>query len=115
MPLWRLIVQGKCPRCRQGDIFRTWMQIYDMCPSCELKFNRESGYFLGALYIEYGIAGVIIGVFAVVLHAGWKIDIPRSAGLGTVFFMPFIPLTIRLSRTLWIYWDQWVDPAESGR
>jgi len=28
----------------------------ERCPACDLKFEREEGYFLGAMYIGYALA-----------------------------------------------------------
>jgi len=55
-----------CPRCRMGKIFRSnlyrgvdwgiywgFPKMNDCCPACGLLFNREPGYFLGAMYISY--------------------------------------------------------------
>jgi hypothetical protein len=35
--------------------------MYDSCPVCGLRFLREAGYFLGAMYISYtlGVATVL--------------------------------------------------------
>ena len=47
----RGILQQLCPRCRAGKIFHksVWVfpQMYERCPACDLKFEREAGYFLG--------------------------------------------------------------------
>jgi len=39
----------------------------DRCPACGLRFNREPGYFLGAMYISYGMALALIFVFGAIL------------------------------------------------
>ena len=52
-------VQAKCPRCRRGDLFATPMYGLKMqkmnvkCPHCEMKFEREPGYFYVAMFISY--------------------------------------------------------------
>jgi hypothetical protein len=55
----RGILQQLCPRCRAGKIFRksVWLfpGMYERCPVCGLKFEREDGYFLGAMYISYAL------------------------------------------------------------
>ena len=53
-----------CPRCRIGSIFRSsifrgYPSMRERCPVCQLKFEREQGYFLGAMYISYGLALLI--------------------------------------------------------
>ena len=46
------ILYQRCPRCRSGSIFRTsifrgFPRMNERCPVCNLKFEREQGYFLG--------------------------------------------------------------------
>jgi hypothetical protein len=82
----------------------------ERCPVCNLKFEREQGYFLGAMYISYGLALVMITLFTAGLWAatGWWIT---SATIwGVVLFLPFAPTITLFSRVLWIYLDQTTDP-----
>ena len=38
------------------SIFRGFPKMNERCAICDLKFEREEGYFLGAMYISYGLA-----------------------------------------------------------
>jgi uncharacterized protein (DUF983 family) len=107
------ICHGKCPRCAEGRIFETFTKVRAKCAKCGLSFDRESGYFLGALYIEYGIAGAILAVLTLILHAVLTLRLQTAILAAFIVFLPFIPLTIHLSRTLWIYWDNAVDPQKA--
>ena len=109
------ILRQLCPRCRSAKIFRSTIylglpKMHDRCSQCGLRFNREPGYFLGAMYISYGIALVLISALAVGLWAvtDWRID--RVAIWAIVMFLPFVPALTLLSRVLWIYLDQKSDP-----
>ena len=86
--------------------------MHDRCPGCGLLFNREPGYFLGAMYVSYGLALVIITVFGAVLWAvtNWRVD--KIAIWAVVLFLPFAPILTLLSRVLWIYLDQKFDPEK---
>jgi uncharacterized protein (DUF983 family) len=42
------IVQLRCPRCLQGQVFATLFRMHEQCPVCGLRFEREPGYFTGA-------------------------------------------------------------------
>ena len=60
------ILRQRCPRCRTGNIFpysvfRGFPRMHERCPACGLKFEREPGYFLGAMYVSYGLGIGIIG------------------------------------------------------
>lgn len=84
--------------------------MHDRCPNCGLRFNREPGYFLGAMYISYALALVMIVALGAVLWAltDWRID--KIAIWAVLLFLPFAPILALLSRVLWIYFDQTIDP-----
>jgi uncharacterized protein (DUF983 family) len=67
----KAILHQLCPRCRAGTIFRKSVFLFpamrERCPVCDLKFEREEGYFLGAMYIGYALALAMIAVFGVLL------------------------------------------------
>ena len=84
-----------------------------MCPRCsvcDLKFQREEGYFLGAMYISFGLALVIIALIAVLLWAvtGWWIT--KAVTWAVILFLPLAPGISLFARVLWIYLDQAFDP-----
>ena len=86
--------------------------MYERCPVCDLKFQREAGYFLGAMYISYGVALVIILLIAAVLWVAtnWRID--KITIWAILLFLPLaLPITL-FARVLWIYLDQSVDPEK---
>ena len=84
--------------------------MHDRCPNCGLLFNREPGYFLGAMYIAYGLALGFIAAVGAALWAltGWHVD--RIAICAVLLFLPFVPMLTLLARVLWIYLDQKIDP-----
>ena len=84
--------------------------MYDRCPNCGLLFNREPGYFLGAMYISYGLALAVIAVIGAALWVltSWRVD--KIALWAVLLFLPFIPMLTLLARVLWIYLDQKIDP-----
>ena len=115
---WVGILHQLCPRCRTGSIFSTsifriFPRMNERCPHCGLKFEREQGYFLGAMYISYGIATVAISLLALLVWAVLRWDLPESVGAGFVLFVPAASLVTFFSRVLWIYLDQSIDPDRS--
>jgi hypothetical protein len=87
--------------------------MYERCPTCGLKFEREDGYFLGAMYIGYGLG---IGAIAVLAALVWEIfqwSLMKSTVWGMVLFLPFTPVLTWMARVLWIWMDQGIDPDRS--
>ena len=114
------ILRQRCPRCRLGRIFRYsifqgFPKMWERCPNCDLKFQREEGYFLGAMYISFGLALVSIALIALVLWAitGWWIT--KDMIWAVVLFLPLAPAISLLARVLWIHLDQAFDPEPAGR
>lgn len=111
---WQGILRALCPRCRTGKIFRrsVWLfpGMFERCPFCNLKFEREAGYFLGAMYIGYGLGIVAIAVLSALVWEVLKWPIVKSTFAGIVLFVPLAPVLTWMARVLWIYMDQAIDP-----
>lgn len=108
--------RGRCPRCRAGRIFAGSLRMHETCPVCHLGFNREPGYFVGAMYVSYGLAVAIIAALTVVLSyevlPQWPLEWVVLA--ATAVFLPLVPAVFRYSRIVWIHVDRYVDPADEA-
>src|SRR5262249_43190143 len=85
--LWALLRQ-RCPRCRVGRMFRGSITMNDPCPVCGLLFQREEGYFLGALYVSYALSSILLIAFYVAAYnllPGWD-SIPLAL-LAVVLYL----------------------------
>jgi hypothetical protein len=87
----------------------------DPCPCCGLLFQREEGYFLGAMYMSYPITSAIL----IPIYFGLSELLPTwhslaIVPLATVLFLPFMPAVFRYSRVLWIYFDRLGDPYDES-
>jgi hypothetical protein len=97
----------------RSSIYFSFAKMHKRCPVCDLRFAREPGYFLGAMYFSYLLALVLIAGFAAALWlvTGWRID--KVVLWAIVAFLPFAPLLSLLSRVIWVYFDQTFDPEHS--
>jgi uncharacterized protein (DUF983 family) len=103
------------PRCRAARIFRKsivtgFPRMHERCPNCGLKFEREQGYFLGAMYISYGLALITIAVLGLLLWASTSWSLQKNTLWAILLFLPLAPTLTLFSRVLWIYLDQAIDP-----
>ena len=79
------------------------------CPVCGIAFEREPGYFLGAMYFSYAMAvAAATPVVIVGLSAGWSY--PLTGALAGAELLLLSPLLYRYSRVIWMYFDQHFDP-----
>ena len=106
---WRL----RCPRCGQTPLFKNWIKMYPVCESCNLRFEREPGYFLGSIYVNYGLTAALVTLFYMTLVlSGWTS--PQSAlWIVTAFALVFPVWFFRYARSLWLGFDHYWDPTAS--
>ncbi|HEY8829040.1 MAG TPA: DUF983 domain-containing protein, partial [Candidatus Limnocylindria bacterium] len=72
----RSILLLLCPRCRRGELFTGLLDMPERCPVCGLVYEREHGYFVGAMAISYGLAVALVGLlfFAVLAITHWPLE-----------------------------------------
>lgn len=112
---WKALFLQRCPRCCEGRIFETSSKMHERCPVCNLVFERERGYFLGAMYVSYALATAFL-VIALILGYNLfpNIDLGWMVLICAACFVPFVPMVTRYSRVIWIFFDRWVWPTRPG-
>jgi uncharacterized protein (DUF983 family) len=100
----------RCPLCGQGRLFRSGLIMHDGCPHCGVKFEREPGFFLGSIYINYGLTALIVSIaYPLLLVNGVVAKQPLLIG-SLAFTVVFPILLFPWARSLWLGFDQWRDP-----
>ena len=104
------MLAGRCPRCHKGPIFqpigRAPLTMKPICPVCGLKFEREPGYFLGAMYISYPLSIIVIGLATLVIHWLWPdLRLDYAVMWSVLPLVVCVPAIVRWSRVLWMHWD----------
>jgi uncharacterized protein (DUF983 family) len=106
------VMAGRCPRCNAGRIFRGRLSMHPTCPTCGLRFEREPGYFTGAMYVSYALALPVMATCAGVVYlVAPSLSFEATIGVAALLFLPFVPLLFRASRIIWIHLDQTIDPS----
>src|SRR5262249_30124653 len=101
--LWAMIRQ-RCPHCREGRMFSGVWHMNDPCPVCGKLFQREEGYFLGAMYFSYALAtAVLIPLYVLAFLVLPTNDTLVIALFATGLYLPLVPAVFRYSRVLWVY------------
>lgn len=86
----------------------------ERCETCDLKYEREPGFFLGAIYYNYGLTSLIATAAYPIAVFGLKY--PRTPTIiCIVTFVVLFPLWFhRYARSLWLGFDNFVDPRRDG-
>lgn len=110
-PLLSSILTGKCPRCREGNMFpkntlytTKFAEMHKNCPCCGQPFEPEVGFYYGAMYVSFGfnvgiflVAMFLLHFFVEELTMGMMIGVIAATVIG------LLPVIFRLSRVIWIY------------
>lgn len=66
-------LRKRCPRCGERRIWDGWFTAKPTCPTCELRFEKEEGGFLGAMVLNYVAA---FGFWLVVIVVALWLTVP---------------------------------------
>ena len=111
----RRALRLRCPRCGRGILFSGWFQMRQECDWCGLRYEREPGFYLGSIYINYGLTGGLVAAISIVYFGLWRETIPKLAVFGplAVFSLVFPLWFFRYARSLWLGFDQYWDPQDT--
>ncbi len=105
------LLNGKCPRCREGAIFTYPVSKVDQfnvmnekCPHCGVRLEPEPGFYQGAMYVGYGITIACLLAITIILYL---LVAPTSEWtyIATIigFMVSIAPLNYRYSRILYLH------------
>ena len=109
MKFWRTMGRGlrlRCPSCGQGRLFKGFFRMEVACLSCGLDFRRESGYYVGAMYINYGLTATIL--LAVGIPLADRVPMATLSWPLGAFAVLFPLWFFRYSRSLWLGIDLYI-------
>ena len=99
----------KCPSCEKGNVFEkngvlSFGKVKKQCSSCQHQFEREPGFFFGAMYVSYAMAvAELIAIFIIgQFFLSEPFDPKILIFLITGVFL-FAPINYKFSRMIWMY------------
>lgn len=110
----RRALRRECPRCGGDGIFASFMDLHERCPTCGVRFEREPGYWVGAMII---VTTITFSLFLLLLVGGMVVtwpDVPWTALLViTVTVNLIVPIVAYpRSKTLWSAMELGWHPLE---
>ncbi len=106
------IIKQRCPVCKEGATYKSAWKMHETCPVCGIRYERESGYFLMAMFFAYVLGAVVLAPLGLALYlyhvsANWMI-----AAFIVAAFLVYWP-AFRYSRILWMHLDELLDPRSA--
>ena len=111
----RILLRGvklRCPECGLGRLYRSPFRMDTHCEYCDLIYEREQGYFIGAIYLNViATESLLLGTLLIYGVLTGKVNqtiltvlIVLALTLPLVFF--------HHSRSLWLAIDHILTPRE---
>jgi uncharacterized protein (DUF983 family) len=106
-------LRQRCPVCGSGKIFSGWIKTYERCSVCNFAFEREPGYYSGAIAVNLVVSELLIAAIAVPLAASQSVSVTILIALGVT--LPFLlpVLFYRPTKSLWMSVDHFFHPVNS--
>jgi len=103
------LFNNKCPRCQEGDFFvdgnpfhlKNSLKIHKHCSHCNLKYMKETAFFYGAMYVNYGVT-VAEAIATFIIAYSFGLTIPHCFIAIVITILVFTPLNLKLARLIWI-------------
>ncbi|HYY97048.1 MAG TPA: DUF983 domain-containing protein [Pyrinomonadaceae bacterium] len=101
----------RCPVCGESNVFRAPFQVRRECPACGALFQREAGFFVGAIMVNVVVTeGAVMLAFAICVFA-------PGGGVGSLM-LPVLFAVALLFPVLFYHhaWSLWLagDHAVEG-
>lgn len=106
------IASGKCPKCGRGNVFPHPFRFFALdlpkmnraCPNCGHVFEKETGFFWGAMFVSYGLtvleAVVIFLICQLFFHETFDDSIMYIIAGSIIVLARF---NYRVSQLIWMY------------
>lgn len=103
------ILSQKCPRCQEGILFinknpykiANWDKMHSNCSVCGLHYEREPGFFQGAMYVSYAL-GVALSVGVLIVDILIGFNALEFFVANTLALIGFAPLLFRWARAIYL-------------
>jgi uncharacterized protein (DUF983 family) len=104
------ISKFKCPGCHEGNLFKTPLSsfkgiynMHDKCIECGEDFQKEPGFYWGAMYIGYMLstAYMLSSMFSLIFFL--KLTVNQSFVVAISGGVLIVPVVARLARSIWIH------------
>ncbi len=82
------------------------------CPVCGLTFEKENGYFLGAMVVSYFLAAFSVIPTILLLRFYFETSIVTMIFIPCLQVVLMNPLLFHASRMAWLYIDHAADPQD---
>ncbi|MFM8804156.1 MAG: DUF983 domain-containing protein [Planctomycetia bacterium] len=104
----------RCPRCGHGPLFRGVFRMHAACPHCGFSYEREPGFYLGSIYLNYGATVILTGAAYALLVMGLGFSNETTLGICLAAAVCCPILFFRHARSFLLALDSSVNQNQAG-
>lgn len=118
------VVKNRCPRCHSGRVFeknnpynlKYLFKMDKQCSHCNERYEKEPGYFYGAMFVSYAFSALIFFIVLVLDFTLFHLGLSLLLILIPAVLI-FSPVTFQWSRLIWLNFFIKYDPklSENGK
>lgn len=116
------IVHQTCPRCQTGPLFvsgaydlKNFTKMPEKCSHCGQRFELEPSFYSGAMYVSYALQVAIFTTVYVALRVLLDPDMDVYMYSIIAAVIGLFPVTLRLSRAIYLNFFVRYDPSFDKR
>lgn len=109
----RVGLAGKCPRCGQGDLYKSYLALKGECSACGLDYSKADSGDGPAVFVIF-IVGFLSVALAFIARFGWGLSIGASFLVSSSFAILSVLALLRPLKAMLIAL-QYRNKAEEGR
>ena len=97
-------LRNRCPNCGGDTLFRegSMFEVNKACSACGLLFERDEGFFIGSMSLNYGVTLTLFLTPVMILAYKGVIGTTTAIVLAGVGSIGFPILFYRSSRSWWL-------------
>lgn len=107
------VVRLRCPACGIGPLFRGLFAMAPECGRCGYSYRREPGFYLGSIYINYGVTAIGTILLYALMVMGLGASQERALAVSLVVAVVFPVVFFRWARALLLALDNSVNANQS--
>lgn len=107
------VAQLRCPACGIGPLFQGLFAMAPECGRCGYSYKREPGFYLGSIYINYGVTAICTILLYALMVMGLGASHERALVVSAVVAVLLPVVFFRWARALLLALDNSVNVSQS--